>query len=232
MGSTISAPGTTVDELVERHPRLFHTAAAGSWPSISRHGLLPTAELVHTSGLPEQEQSRLLSTQRRRPVVLEHPVHGRVTLRDQSPLRPERMAALLTDVTLAQWIGMLNERVFFWLHERRLRNLLQARRNRSQAQDVLTLDTASLVRAHLDAVRLSPMNSGSALYPNAPGRGSTTFVRLSDYPYAERRRTRGAAGAVVELAVLGGVPDLARHVVGVDRYVGAEWQHAIVGRPV
>ena len=83
---------------------------------------------------------------------------------------------------------------------------------------------------HIERARLSPINSGSALYPNAPLRGTTTFARLKDYPYAEQRRSRSLAEAVVELAVIGGVDDVSTHVIGVDRYVGDEFQHSAPGR--
>ena len=35
-----------VSELIERYPRLFHLAEAGSAPAISEHGLLPAKEIV------------------------------------------------------------------------------------------------------------------------------------------------------------------------------------------
>ena len=34
-----------VNELIERYPRLFHLAEAGSAPAISEHGLLPAKRL-------------------------------------------------------------------------------------------------------------------------------------------------------------------------------------------
>ena len=35
-----------VSELIERYPRRFHLAEAGSAPAISEHGLLPAEEIV------------------------------------------------------------------------------------------------------------------------------------------------------------------------------------------
>jgi hypothetical protein len=40
-----------VNELIERYPRLFHLAEAGSAPAISEHGPLPAQEIVSTSAL-------------------------------------------------------------------------------------------------------------------------------------------------------------------------------------
>ncbi len=52
------------EELIERYPRLFHLAEAGSWPAIAAHGLLPAAEIVSTSGLGPAEQHAILSRPR------------------------------------------------------------------------------------------------------------------------------------------------------------------------
>ena len=54
-----------LDQLVHRHPRLFHMAAAGTWPSVREHGLLPTRTIVTTSGLPAPEQEQLLGARER-----------------------------------------------------------------------------------------------------------------------------------------------------------------------
>nr|WP_189047063.1 hypothetical protein [Micromonospora sonchi] len=35
-----------VEELIARHPRVFHTMSATAWPSVQRHGLLSTQQLT------------------------------------------------------------------------------------------------------------------------------------------------------------------------------------------
>ncbi|HEY1919214.1 MAG TPA: hypothetical protein VGH27_26895 [Streptosporangiaceae bacterium] len=204
-----------VSELIERYPRLFHLAEAGSADAISRHGLLPTLEIVSTSALHPDEQAAILSRPRPRMLSVEHPLLGRVTLRDQTPLRAHILGNVLTDMTARQWLSALNERVFFWLHPQRLDQLLNARRNRGRAHDVLVIDTARLVGAHQRRIELSAINSGATLYPNAPQRGSHTFQAIERYPFAERLRSRTVQGAVVELAVPGGVRNIADHIVDV-----------------
>jgi hypothetical protein len=97
---------------------------------------------------------------------------------------------------------------------------LNAAQYRRLEQDVLTVDTRSLVDAYGQHVRLSPINSGAALYPNAAVRGRSTFTRIEDYDYIARRRARGRGDAIVELAVKGGVPDIRTHVVRVERRIG------------
>src|SRR5690348_5231528 len=170
-------------ELTERYPRLFHLAEAGSAQAISAHGLLPAREIVSTSALDPEEQIAILSRPRPRALTIEHPLLGKATLRDQTPLRAHILDKVLTDMTAQQWLSALNERVFFWLPPQRLDQLLSARRNRGRPHEVLVIDTASLVSAHDRRIRLSAINSGSTLYPNAPQRGTRTFQTIEDYPF-------------------------------------------------
>ena len=154
-------------------------------------------------------------------LVDRHPRLGQVVIRDQVP-RPHILAQKLTGLTVGQWLAILNDRVFFWLDPHRLDTLLNARLNRDRTHDVLTVDTASLVATYADQVRLSPLNSGATLFPNAAPRGPDTFRTIDAYPYDTLRRQRGPRGAIAELAVIGGVPDIAKHVIQVERRRGAE----------
>jgi hypothetical protein len=206
-----------VSELTERYPRLFHLAEAGSAAAILEHGLLPARDIVSTSTLGPGEQAAILSRPRAKAVTIEHPLLGRATLRDQTPLRAHILDKVLTDMTAQQWLSALNERVFFWLHPQRLDQLLNARRNRGRSHDVLVIDTAGLVAAHDPSIRLSAINSGSTLYPNAPRRGTQTFQTIEDYPFMQRIRHRTPQAAVVELAVTGGVRDIADHMIDTYR---------------
>lgn len=214
--------GMTVDQLVDFYPRLFHMATIGAWPSIQQHGLRTTRHLVETSGLPAADQAALLHARRPTSTVVNHPRYGEVTIRDQAPLREDNLVASLTDMTVAEWLQTLNERVFFWLHPDRLHKLLNARLYRHREHDVLVVNTRSLVETHLDRIQLSPINSGATIFPSRVTRGSTTFQPIDQYPFAQRRKGRSVATAVTELAVVGGAPDLAEHVVRVDRFVGAQ----------
>ena len=209
------------DDLIDLHPQLFHMAEAGSWPAIQQFGLLPTETIVRSSNLDAASQSTLLDERRPLSVPINHPELGEVVIRDQGPLNVARLEPVLIDLTVEDWLHTLNNRVFFWLHPNKLENLLTARRYRNSVQDVLTVDTRSLLDSVGDRVRLSPINSGAVLYTPTP-RGSQTFSTIGDYDYAGRRKKRGRVDAIVELAVLGGVPDIADHVLEVRQMRGTE----------
>lgn len=210
----------TPDELVANYPVLHHMAEPDSWPMIAQIGLLSTQQLVAECDLPAAEATRILRTRRKTSARLHHPRVGPVTIRDQNPLREGNLIASLTDMTVEQWLAVLNDRVFFWLHPARLDRLLSAKLYRNQSHDVLVLNTRDLLDRHLDRVRITAMNTGATIFPNASPRGSDTFLRVEDFPFAQRRRRHPLKNAAVELAVIGGVPDVADLVHRVERRQG------------
>ncbi|WP_436835664.1 DUF7002 family protein [Clavibacter michiganensis] len=205
------------EELISNHPRLYHMAEAGSWPTIQEFGLMTTENIVHSSNLAREVMQEVLSNRRAQSINLPHPVLGTVVIRDQGPLNLANLDLGASGGTVEEWLHELNSRVFFWLHSAKLSQLLKARRYRNSEQDVITVDTRSLLEDYGSAVRLSPINSGATIYPNAPQRGPATFRTIEEYDYKARRRARGAVGAIVELAVDGGVPDIRNHVLDVRR---------------
>jgi hypothetical protein len=58
-----------VEELVARHPRAFHTMSAAAWPSVQRHGLLSTRQLVDLFELEATDRDRLLGLPQRQVAV-------------------------------------------------------------------------------------------------------------------------------------------------------------------
>jgi hypothetical protein len=214
-------PDTTVDadELISDFPHVYHAAVAGSWHSLREYGLRTTYDLVASSDLPDASRVNQLTKRRAHSFTFEHPQLGRVTLRDHKPLQLHNLK-LPQDFTLEQWLAILNERVFFWANPERLDGFLKVYKEREHI--VLTVDTRSLVDAHGRRIRLSPINSGATARPNAPGRGPHTFAAIEDYRYGHYRKNNGRKDAIVELTVLGGVSDIARHVVKVERRRGDE----------
>jgi hypothetical protein len=210
----------TPGELVRRYPRLYHAARPGTWETVRRHGLLTVSQLVRTSGLPPGTQRELLTRRRDRAVRIAHPLYGPVVLRDQAHLREHVLKGALTDMTVPEWLEMLNSRVFFWPRLERLRRVLGARASRGVQYEVITLDTASVLERCGPAVRLSAVNSGSAMYPSTGPRGSHTFATVADFPGGRLRLGGARRDAVAEVAVIGGIAAVERHVVRVERYHG------------
>lgn len=210
------------EELIRHYPRLWHMAEDGSWDSICKHGLLSTSSLLDLYGYNGEARHTLESARRPESVFISADRLPHAVVRDQKPMTASALEKCLTDgTTPEQWFETLNARVFFWLSRKRLRKLLNARAYRGRPQTVLTLDTASLVDADKDRIRLSPINSGATIYNPAP-RGPDTFCTVSDFQFDERRKTRTLDNAVVELTVLGEVSDITDHAIAVHSIHGGK----------
>lgn len=207
----------TQDQFIALYPRLYHMAQAGSWPSIKRHGLLSTSALLDRFEVNGDERQAIESKHRPDCVEITHPIHGRVTIRDQKPMRETALLKCLAGTTPAEWYALLNGRVFFWVTENRVLTLLGARAYRNTEHDVLTIDTRSFLERYVSRVALSPINSGSTVYNPQP-RGLDLFRPLESYPFEIRRKY--GKNAVAELTVAHSVPDLRDFVTRVERRRG------------
>jgi hypothetical protein len=209
----------TPDQLVAAYPCVYHMAEAGTWPSIKQHGLLSSNEVARRSGVHGAAAAALRRGHREGKVTVPVPGIGDVVLRDQIPMHPDRITrALPSGVSAADWYELINDRVFFWAEEHRLHRLLNGREYGHLEHDVLTLNTASLVQAHHDRIRLCHMNSGNT-FPAMTKRGPDIFKRISEY---EVTRTGRPRKAVVEVTVIGGVPDIRQHVIEARRMRGEQ----------
>jgi hypothetical protein len=212
--------GISAKDFATRYPRLYHMAEVGSWEGIKRHGLLSTSALLDRWEVHGEARTRLEKRRRPECVTITHPEHGVAVIRDQKPLDDGGLKKSLQDgLTPADWYVTLNARVFFWVSEDRLAKLLSARAYRDRRQTVLTIDTAALLARHEPRVTLSPINSGCTK-PNPQPRGRSTFLRMTDYPFAAWERKRGKRDTVVELAVDYAVADVAEVVLRVDERKG------------
>lgn len=205
------------EELEVSYPVLFHMAHAGAWSSIREHGLLSTDRLSRLYDPDGVSHDTIVSQHRPEIVSLVREGLGVCFIRDQKPMRDQDLVRCLRDnLTPSDWYRILNQRVFFWVSSHRLEKLLGARAYRDDFHDVLYLDTASLVTDYEDLITLSPINSG-ATRPIAVPRGQDTFRRIQDYDFNYWRKRRSKRDAVVELAVNGGITDIERYVIRVER---------------
>jgi hypothetical protein len=210
------------DLLIELHPRLYHMAEGGSWPSIARHGLLSTSALLDKFEVVDGRVA-IESARRGSMITISHPVHGEAVIRDQKPMIESRLERCLTGgMTPREWYELLNGFVFFWLTEERLFKLLSARPYRNLEHDVLILDTARVIEDYADQIRLAPYNTGTTAY-EPPPRGSETFRPIEDYPFEEwRANGRGRREAVVELVVSGRLTNIRDYLIQVERRRGVQ----------
>src|SRR5205085_659323 len=97
--------GISADLLADLHPRLYHMASDGSWPSIRRHGLLSTSALLDLFEVVGDEREALESRHRPVTIPIQHPVHGTAWIRDQKPMTENgvRRALCGTNLAPADW---------------------------------------------------------------------------------------------------------------------------------
>jgi hypothetical protein len=203
----------TPEELAALHPRLYHVTTPGAWPLIAKIGLLSSFELLSAFGYDAHASTALISGRRPAEVPISCEPHGGAVLNDNSPLTEAALAKCLDDgLTPAEWLGMLNARVFFWADRDGLSRLLGARFNRGRAREVLIFDTLRLARAHGERMELCPINSGATIRKPAR-RGLSTFTPLFAKSFREWRRQRGGTDKILEVTVRSGVPDIARYLV-------------------
>jgi hypothetical protein len=195
-------------EIANIHPKLFHMAQFGSWPLIRAQGLLSTSALLDLYGIDGNERARIECSLRRKPVQITTADGNSAWIRDQRPMSEGKLASCLKDgLTPTQWFRMLNERVFFWLTEARLKTLMQAYSDSPQL--ILEVDTSALLATHGDKVYLTPMNTGCTS-PMAFPRGLSSFLPPNEYPFIENCKKKGGRQkAIVELTVLRSVPNIA-----------------------
>jgi hypothetical protein len=199
--------------LTDLYPRLYHMSHAGSWPSIQRHGLLSTTALLDLFEVIGERREALESCRRPKSEEIVHAKHGRAMLRDQQPLNEKKLANSLQDgLSPRDWYRLLNGKVFFWGPEARLKILQGARLYEAHRQTIVEIDTAGFLGRYAERVSLCHMNSGST-QPMAFDRGASTFLPLETYPLSERRRKYAVKGAVAEVTVNYGLPDVRDFVV-------------------
>ncbi|WP_281826453.1 DUF7002 family protein [Jannaschia rubra] len=180
----------TPEAFAARHPRLYRLSSAGSLDGIRRHGLLTARSLARLAG------QELPDTRRPRAIDLTLPDGTSVRITDNAPLSEKRLAGVLDDaLTPADWLGMLNVRVFFWPTKRHGEGNLKARRRHGYASEWHVFDTLRLLAPVWDGAEIAPFNSGATVHV-PPRRGLGTFAPLDGLDFQDWRGRRRQAGAV------------------------------------
>jgi len=207
-----------VEELIEKHPKLYHMAEDGIWPNINKYGLLSTSALLTMYGYKGIERSAIESEWRANKVTISCNGYEDVVIRDQKVMPPEDLEkCLLERMKPQEWYEYINKRIFFWVTRERLEWFLGAREYRNEPHLVITVDTRGLLDHYAKLVTLTNMNTGSTIYDrerfDRPRlRGKQTFKTIEEYPYY-------AAVSIVELVVEDGVPDIANITICKARWL-------------
>ena len=194
-------------------------AHAGAWPSIRNRGLLSTTALLDMLQVNDEKRHRIERQHRSEPLTILQGTHEPIVFRDQKAMSEGALLKSLDGITPEEWYLTLNGLVFFWVSMKRVQKLLDARAYRDHVHTVITVDTATLVKAYAPTMLLSPINSGSTIY-NPVRRGKGTFLPFESYPFEERRKLRGTSNAVAEAAIRDEVPDLRDHALRVEHRKG------------
>jgi hypothetical protein len=201
------------EDLANKHPRLYHITRPNVVPSIRKHGLLTTRALLDLFEVASSEREMIETRRRPLSVSIRHPSHGEAIITDNAPLSEAALLKCLDDgLTPADWMRLLNSRVFFWPDEAEVKNHLRASARKSEPRTVLVIDTLPLVRAHHARVELAAINTGSTIRKPAR-RGMATFAPAHRYSYGEWQQLRGKRDRIKEVTVLDGVPDITRYIV-------------------
>src|SRR4029434_10492091 len=106
----------TSQDVMHRRPlkvmipnQVYHLVEAANWPSVQRHGLLSTLELLRLTGISPAARQQISTTQRLRRTALS----DQVAIRDQVPMPADALQKCLIGMTPAQWYSLLNGMVFF-----------------------------------------------------------------------------------------------------------------------
>jgi len=204
-----------IDELIAGCQYLYHMAEDGSWPNISRIGLLSTSALLTLYKYTGSEREQYESKWRPHRMSISCDDMEDAWLRDQIPMPPQELEKCLQGgMKPIEWYELINKRIFFWTTWKSLEIFLAAKEYKNKPQTIIKVNTKLLLDKCADLVTLSSINSGSTYYdPNKytkpRNRGLETFQAIGEYN----------APWIAELVVENGVSDIQDLTVSVERWI-------------
>ncbi len=181
----------TPERFLARCPTIWHVAAGGAWDIIKVLGLRTAQQLIVQADLDSDTREELLTTPRRVAVPLT--VDGaKVTLRDQGPLCGVRnlRSKLHDGLEVADWIRILNARVYFFTDRAARQKILQKYVALDGAQDVLTISPLRLLTTAGPRLKLSDRNTGAIARKAEPYKGINTFVSVARFRIESQQRSQ------------------------------------------
>ncbi len=189
----------TPEQFLSRCKVVCHVGPPGVWEHISKHGFRTAEQLILEADLDDQERQELLTTPRRESVHLK--VKGEeVVLRDQGALFARKDLSSLLDngLDVADWIHLLNQRVYFFTDQTSMQKFLDKYVEIDGSQDVIWLSPLKLLESAGLGLELSSQNTGAIARRSGTLKTADAFAPL--WRFTDRKP--------VEATILDGLDDL------------------------
>ena len=164
-------------------PTLYHLTFAVNLDGLRTHGLHSTASLAALHQASPADLEAAVFHRRRAIQTLASPL-GHATLRDQHTATESLMKSCLVQISIPEWLALLNSKVFFFVDPDRMARLQKS--YSAYPQILLETDTRALLEAHAAHATLSRINTGSFIRRPTP-RGRNSFIPFADYTYKNKR---------------------------------------------
>jgi hypothetical protein len=189
----------TPEQFLNRCKVICHVGPAGVWEQVQKSGFRTAEQLILEADLTEEERQALLTEPRRESVRLSVQGEG-VILRDQGPLfaRKDLKSILGDGLNVADWIHLLNQRVYFFTDETSMRKLLDKYIQTDGAQDVIWLSPLKFVEAAGLSLELTSQNTAAIARQSGTQKTEDAFAPL--WRFTDRKPT--------EATIFGGLDDL------------------------
>ena len=212
------------DKLISTYPTLYHLTARGCWKSILDNGLLSAIDLADECGV---DRSEIIGGRRTKCRRISAPNQSlEAIIRDQMPLNIEKLMAHINHqgnrITLERLLERQSERVFFFVSQETAGGMAAKYEAMGCPQDMIVVNTQSLVNACHDKMDLSAYNSGfnrtdPKILANRPfwyKLYHEMFLPIDEYSYDtwRTRRKKSKKDPIVEVTVRGRVSSMDAHV--------------------
>ena len=98
-----------LEELIIKHPLLYHMAEDGSWPIIKEYGLMSTSAILDFLKLRGDHRAEIESNRRPETIQLAGENSILFAVRDQKPMADSALRRCLADgLSPSDWYKMLN----------------------------------------------------------------------------------------------------------------------------
>lgn len=173
----------TPEQFIRQCSILWHVGPPGSWSRISREGLRTARQLIDAADLDDETRRTLIEKPRRNQVEL--PMGDDVViLRDQEPLfsRKDITPLLARDMTVVDWLGLLDRRVYLFAGRRERDILIRKYAARHGYQEVIQIDSDRLLEVAGSRVELADQNTGAIARVSHPYKDWNTFQSIDRFP--------------------------------------------------